>query len=54
VAFHGIPSGELSSLGFNASHGCVRMTQADAAQLYSIVPVGTPVVSIQVAPLRPM
>lgn len=30
-------------LGRPASHGCVRQHRADAAQLYSLVPVGTPV-----------
>jgi lipoprotein-anchoring transpeptidase ErfK/SrfK len=54
VAFHGVPAGELSSLGFNASHGCVRMSETDAAQLFGLVDVGAPVVSIQVAPYRTM
>ncbi|HEX3326513.1 MAG TPA: L,D-transpeptidase family protein [Actinomycetota bacterium] len=54
VAFHGVPDGELSSLGFNASHGCIRMSNPDATQLYGLVDVGTPVVSIQVAPYRTM
>jgi lipoprotein-anchoring transpeptidase ErfK/SrfK len=54
VAFHGVPDGELSSLGYNASHGCVRMSNPDATQLFGLVNVGTPVVSIQVAPYRPM
>jgi lipoprotein-anchoring transpeptidase ErfK/SrfK len=52
VAFHGVPDGELSSLGFNASHGCIRMSNPDATELYNLVDVGTPVVSIQVAPYR--
>ncbi|MEA2508249.1 MAG: hypothetical protein QOG21_331 [Actinomycetota bacterium] len=54
VAFHGVPDGELSSLGYNASHGCIRMSNPDATELYGLVNVGTPVVSIQVAPYRPM
>lgn len=54
VAFHGVPDGELSSLGFNASHGCIRMSNPDATELYGLVDVGTPVVSIQVAPYRTM
>ncbi|MEA2507074.1 MAG: hypothetical protein QOH48_1692 [Actinomycetota bacterium] len=54
VAFHGVPTSELSSLGYNASHGCIRMSNADALQLYGLVDVGTPVVSIQVAPYKPM
>jgi lipoprotein-anchoring transpeptidase ErfK/SrfK len=54
VAFHGVPDGELSSLGYNASHGCVRMSNPDATELYNLVDVGTPIVSIQVAPYKPM
>jgi lipoprotein-anchoring transpeptidase ErfK/SrfK len=54
VAFHGVPDSELSSLGFNASHGCIRMSNPHATELYGLVNVGTPVVSIQVAPYRPM
>jgi lipoprotein-anchoring transpeptidase ErfK/SrfK len=54
VAFHGVPTSELSSLGYNASHGCIRMSNADASELYGLVDVGTPIVSIQVAPYRTM
>lgn len=32
-----------SRLGSGASHGCVRQHRADAAVLYELVPVGTPV-----------
>ncbi len=31
------------SVGFSLSHGCFRMYNSDIAQLYKIVPVGTPV-----------
>jgi lipoprotein-anchoring transpeptidase ErfK/SrfK len=34
---------DLSSLGTAASHGCIRMSIPDVIELYSIVPVGTPV-----------
>ena len=54
IAFHGVPDGELSSLGYNASHGCIRMSNPDATELYNLVDIGTPIVSIQVAPYRPM
>lgn len=32
-----------SSIGSAASHGCIRMNNADVIKLYSIVPLGTPV-----------
>jgi lipoprotein-anchoring transpeptidase ErfK/SrfK len=32
-----------SSIGTFASHGCVRMSLSDVSELFSIVPVGTPV-----------
>jgi lipoprotein-anchoring transpeptidase ErfK/SrfK len=39
---HGTP--EPSSIGMTASHGCVRLTNWDAARLASLVQPGTPVV----------
>jgi lipoprotein-anchoring transpeptidase ErfK/SrfK len=54
VAFHGVPTSELPSLGYNASHGCIRMSNPDATELFGLVDVGTPIVSIQVAPFKPM
>ncbi len=39
---HGTP--EPSHVGFTQSHGCVRMTNWDAAHLASLVSVGTPVI----------
>ncbi len=41
VGFHG--TGEDSSIGSAASHGCLRMHVSDVIALYSRVPVGTPV-----------
>ena len=32
------------SIGYNASHGCIRMNVADAEELYALVPNGTKVV----------
>ena len=32
------------SIGYNASHGCIRMKVADAEELYALVPNGTKVV----------
>ncbi|MCT4542752.1 MAG: L,D-transpeptidase family protein [Vallitalea sp.] len=31
------------TIGTRASHGCIRMYSDDAAELYSIIPIGTPV-----------
>lgn len=41
IRIHGTYS--ASSIGTFASHGCVRMYLGDVADLFSIVPVGTPV-----------
>jgi lipoprotein-anchoring transpeptidase ErfK/SrfK len=43
AGIHGIDPSEYSSIGHNASHGCVRMRIADVIALYSKSPVGTPV-----------
>lgn len=32
-----------ASIGYNASHGCIRMKNKDAAELYNIIPAGTTV-----------
>lgn len=34
---------DLGSIGTYASHGCIRMTIAESEELYSFIPVGTPV-----------
>jgi lipoprotein-anchoring transpeptidase ErfK/SrfK len=34
---------EEGSIGEAVSHGCVRMYNEDVAQLYALVPIGTPV-----------
>lgn len=52
IRFHGTSA--TYSLGFNASHGCVRMSNDDVIQLYDMIEVGTPIVSTVVAPLRPL
>jgi lipoprotein-anchoring transpeptidase ErfK/SrfK len=41
VGIHG--TGDLSSLGSAASHGCIRMAPSDVIDLYPRVPVGTPI-----------
>ena len=41
VGIHGTP--DAASIGYSASHGCVRMRIADAEWLFHQVKVGTPV-----------
>jgi lipoprotein-anchoring transpeptidase ErfK/SrfK len=52
IRFHGTTA--IYSLGFNASHGCVRMSNDDVIELYDIVDVGTPIVSLESADYRPL
>lgn len=52
IRFHGTEA--TYSLGYNASHGCVRMANSDAIELYDLIEVGTPIVSTVVAPLKPL
>ncbi len=43
AGIHGIDPSEYSSIGQNASHGCIRMRIPDVIALYDVSPVGTPV-----------
>jgi lipoprotein-anchoring transpeptidase ErfK/SrfK len=43
AGIHGIDPSEYSSIGHDASHGCVRMRIPDVIALYDKSPVGTPV-----------
>lgn len=52
IRFHGTSA--TYSLGYNASHGCVRMANEDVIQLYDMIDVGTPIVSVVSGPLRPL
>ena len=52
IRFHGTEA--TYSLGYNASHGCVRMAMPDVEALYEMVDVGTPIVSLIASPLDPM
>jgi hypothetical protein len=52
IRFHGTSA--TYSLGYNASHGCVRLSNTDVIALYDMIEVGTPIVSTVVAPLRPL
>ncbi len=51
IRFHGTEA--TYSLGYNASHGCVRMAMADVEELYDLVDVGTPIVSLVASALDP-
>jgi len=42
-----------ASIGYSESHGCIRMTEEDEAELFSMVDVGTRVAVVQVSPPRP-
>lgn len=52
IRFHGTSA--TYSLGYNASHGCVRMSNEDVIELYDMVEVGTPIVSVIAGELKPM
>lgn len=41
-----------ASLGFNASHGCIRMKMSEIEELFDQVAVGTPVLIVQSGPNR--
>jgi lipoprotein-anchoring transpeptidase ErfK/SrfK len=41
------------SIGYSESHGCIRMTEENEAELFSMVDVGTRVAVVQVTPPRP-
>jgi lipoprotein-anchoring transpeptidase ErfK/SrfK len=43
AGIHGIDPSEYSSIGHDASHGCIRMRIPDVISLYAKSPVGTPV-----------
>jgi lipoprotein-anchoring transpeptidase ErfK/SrfK len=50
VLIHG--TSNSSSIGLNASHGCIRMRMTDVEALFELVPAGTPVVILRAAPDR--
>ena len=43
IRFHG--TSDVASIGTQASHGCVRLTNDDVLDLYAQVEIGTPIVS---------
>ena len=52
IRFHGTDA--IYSLGYNASHGCVRMANSDMIELYDMIDVGVPIVSVQAGANRPL
>jgi len=52
IRFHGTSA--TYSLGYNASHGCVRMANEEVIELYDIVKLGTPIVSVVAGELKPL
>jgi lipoprotein-anchoring transpeptidase ErfK/SrfK len=52
IRFHGTTA--TYSLGYNASHGCVRMSNDAVIELYDLVDVGTPIVSLESAAYNPL
>ena len=52
IRFHGTEA--TYSLGYAASHGCVRMAMPDVEELYDLVDVGTPIVSLISSSPEPM
>ena len=44
---------DRGSIGFNASHGCIRMTEEDEAELFGLVAEGTRVAIVAAGPPKP-
>lgn len=51
ILIHG--TSDRGSIGFNASHGCIRMTEEDEAELFGMVSTGTRVAIVEAGPARP-
>lgn len=51
IRIHGTSA--TSSIGYNASHGCVRMTNTSVIELFDQVNVGDPVYIVEAGPPRP-
>ena len=52
IRFHGTSA--TYSLGYNASHGCVRLSNDDVIELYDTIEVGTPIVSVFTGTWNPL
>ena len=50
IRIHGTPA--WNSIGYNVSHGCIRMRMPDVEALYPLVPQGAPVFIVRAAPPR--
>ena len=50
ILIHATP--QSRSIGYNASHGCIRMTEADEKELFGMVGVGTRVAIVSAGPPR--
>jgi lipoprotein-anchoring transpeptidase ErfK/SrfK len=50
IRIHGTSNG--ASIGYNVSHGCIRMHMSEVEELFGLVGVGTPVVILQTGPYR--
>jgi lipoprotein-anchoring transpeptidase ErfK/SrfK len=51
ILIHATP--DVASIGYSASHGCVRMAPGDEQDLFGRVGVGTPVVIVTAGPAHP-
>jgi lipoprotein-anchoring transpeptidase ErfK/SrfK len=51
ILIHGTP--DRSSIGYNVSHGCIRMLAEHEAELFDLVDVGTPVVIVDAGTPQP-
>jgi lipoprotein-anchoring transpeptidase ErfK/SrfK len=52
IRIHGSPADY--SIGYNASHGCIRMHNSDVIQLFPMIPTGTQVFITRVGPYKPV
>jgi lipoprotein-anchoring transpeptidase ErfK/SrfK len=52
IRFHGTSA--TYSLGYNASHGCVRMSNDAVISLFDMIEVGDSIVSVEAGPYRPL
>ena len=50
IRIHG--TSNHASIGYNVSHGCIRMRMPEVEELFDLVGVGTPVLILQTADLR--
>lgn len=51
ILIHATP--DRGSIGYSVSHGCIRMTEENEAELFELVPEGTRVAIVEAGPPRP-